>query len=175
MLNTRNVPCALGIDSGYANTGVAIVTTEDFVLMTDHLVPPRDRDIQGRITWLCEKMHALMQQYEPVVIGLETYTAPSMRTRAMSAQAVAWHNWLIGALIRLPGEVRLLEAKYWQHTLTGIQMAKAIGGKDTIQQYVEMRTGYVFTKNSGGHKSDAAGIALVALDEWQLLDIGKSA
>jgi len=169
----ERLSCALGIDSGYTNTGVAVVNTNDFVLMTKVITPPKAASIEAKVGSIIEYLRALIVQYEPVVIGLETYTAPSFRTRAMSAKDVAWHNWLIGACLMLPAlavspaPVHLLEAKYWQHTLTGIPSNQAIGGKETIERTVEMRTGHVFQRNSGGHCSDACGIALVALDAWQ--------
>lgn len=177
MMKECALPCALGIDSGYANTGIGVVNIDDRLLLTDVHSFPRCDDIQARITHLTDVLTSYVRQYQPVVIGLETYTAPSVRTRAMSSQAVAWHNWLIGACLLLPrladsqASVRCLEAKYWQHALTGVPMNVAIGGKDAIERVVEMRTGHAFKKNSGGHKSDACGIALVALDEWQLVQM----
>lgn len=174
MLTTSDRYTAIGIDSGYTNTGIAVVNAADMVMTSYVVTPPKGDNIQSRIDFIVGHITLAMHLHKPVVMGIEVYTAPSVRTRAMSAKDIAWHNWLIGACLMLPNLAYMdcpifpLEAKLWQHELTGVSMTEAIGGKKNIELAVSKRTGYDFTKNSGGHKSDAAGIALIAMDHWIL-------
>lgn len=172
MLQSRPSACALGIDSGTHNTGVGIVNNADIVLYSTVLHPPLNSPILDRIFWLYDAVTLLMRQYTPVVVGIETYVAPSVKVRAQTAAAVAHHNWIIGSLVLLnrtnspAAQVMLLEAKTWMHQLTGIPSQYSVGGKDIIEKTVYCRTGYAIANNTGYHRSDAVGIALVALDNY---------
>jgi hypothetical protein len=171
------LPTALGIDTGTAKTGVALVRADDTILFTTVLLPKNAWPSQDRIVWLYDKLAGLVQQHQPTLIAIEIYTPPSIKVRALSPRAWAEQNWLIGAcmpLIRIVPQtslLELLEAKDWQHQLTGIHKSAPIGGKMVLRRTVELRTGYRFTtpctEDEGGHDSDAAGIALVALDRWK--------
>lgn len=181
-LVSRPKVCALGVDSGTANTGIGIVTGDDYVLHADVLHPPHGIGIVERIHWFYDHLAALVRQYMPAVIGIEVYTAPSIKVRAITAESVARHHWLIGACMMLDilavgphPEIVLLEATDWMHQLTGIPANRTIGGKEIIEATVECRTGYIFEKNSGFHRSDAVGLALVALDNWQMTRYAQEA
>jgi Holliday junction resolvasome RuvABC endonuclease subunit len=178
---TTNAICAMGLDTGMTHTGVAVVTDQDTVLHAAVLTPPAYREVIDKLRWLYWALREVLNQYEPLVIGIEVYTAPSPRVRATSARQVAEHNWLIGACTALgsgrlcPPGVLLLEATEWMHQLSGIPARLPIGNgvkatKDVIAQCVTQRTGYIFQHNSGGHRSDACGIALVALDNVRMLE-----
>ena len=165
--------CAMGLDTGYAHTGVALVTDRDTVLYTAVIQPEKTLEITAKILEITRQIEMLVAWYHPVVIGIEIYTAPNIKVRAMNARHIAYHQFLIGACFHLgatldpaPG-LALLEAVEWMRQLTGLRNNQPIG-KEAIALAVTRRTGYVFTHNSGGHQSDAAGIALVALDNYTL-------
>ena len=178
-MQPRPSRCAMGLDTGTTNTGIAIVTDRDVVLYVDVLSPPAGLEITAKLWWFHRALKSFVLQYEPIVIGIETYCAPTVKVRAMSSKAIAQHNWLIGVCATLahatsPGPViSLLEATDWQHAITGIPVRLPIGGKGIIQEAVERRTGFTFTKNSGFHRSDAAGLALVSLDNFTMVEYAK--
>lgn len=151
---------ALGLDPGLQATGVAVLEAPQTVLYHG-VLRVREGDVPTRLLMLTHTVVEIIQAYQPQVLAIERF---SFQRRAVTTFEAM--NWLIGALIvQAPGPVRLYTVSEWRAALLG--RGWRARGKDAAQYALTLRLG-VELKSRGLHDMDAAGLALVALDELSL-------
>lgn len=150
----------LGIDPGTLNLGVAVF--EDTALLwADHLKPP-PRHRQDPIVYWFTTLAQITRTFYPEHVAFEEYVwQGAQRTSHNSPQM--WE--LLGAIRILSTQIPFptiwgYAPELWKAELTGNGHAT----KGEVSKTVEMRLGAPLVQSTGGHMSDAIGVAMVLHD-----------
>lgn len=161
-------PTVLGIDPGTQSTGIALVAPDR--VLTDHtIIAAAKTPMHQRIIDVQSALVGFIDHYKPNCIACEDFTFQGRYVNNLKAMGM-----LLGMILGMQTNamrVEFIDPLKWKRSITGLRRGKI--DKRAVLWAVEQRTRHTFDKLNrisadglrGGHSSDAAGVALVHLDQ----------
>ena len=162
----------LGCDQGLANYGFALLDFSDAehftVLKSGILHTKPDMPLSVRIWALSEKLDAIIEEYEPELIGCERlFFRSGKESQVFRSGTILLTSMVTGMLFFLAGKHKITILEFAPATvkksITGDGKAQKAAMKTTIEAMCKRAEGAL--KNE--HEADAIGIAITAAIQAQ--------